>query len=101
MTGLARHVPIAVGVLTLLWGVVAHGSFPSGPSIAWVSWVVLMFHFQGRVNELLVLRAIEQQKEVERIVAPVIPWSLACRYYSVLAAPLVVGVIDWLDVIPY
>lgn len=101
MTGWARHVPIAVGVLTLVWGVAAAGRFPPGSSVAWVSWVVLMFYYQGRINELLVRRAVEQRDALEGIQVPMLPRSLACGYYSVLAAPLVVGVIDWLDVIPY
>jgi len=102
VTGLSRHIPIAVGVLTLTWGVIAAGRFPPGSSVAWVSWVILMFHYQGKVNEILIQRAVEHRDAIDRVTAPAaIPWSLACPYYSILAAPLVVGVVDWLDVIPY
>ena len=101
MMGWQKHVPILVGILTLTWGVVAAGRFPPGSSVAWVSWVVLMFHYQSRVNEILVQRAVEQREAVERVQQAFLPASVMCRYYAVLAAPLVVGVVDWLDVIPY
>lgn len=55
----------------------------------------------GRINEILIQRAVEQRESHGRLEAFRLPVSLACPYYAILAAPLVVGVVDWLDVIPY